>query len=118
MVPEHYLVGGPGRGRGRGGPGKRRGMRIVENLPGSFLFGPLNVPPGRLEFLELGLGQVEALRLCDIEGLTQEEAAERLGISRRTLWTDLKEARSRVARALTEGLGIRIVSNGLEYKKE
>jgi hypothetical protein len=112
MVPKDLY----GHGRGRGGPGRRRGRRRIESLPGTNLFGPLNAPPGALTYLELGVEHVEVLRLCDIEGLTQQEAAEKLGVSRRTLWTDLKEARSRVARALTEGKGIRIVGqiNGNE----
>lgn len=72
-------------------------------------FGPLNRPIDDIEFLEIGVEHIETLRLCDIDGLTQEEASERLGISRRTLWSDLKNARRIVARAIIEGKGIRVI---------
>ena len=98
MAPEYRYSYRKGGGRGR-----RRGRRCIETVPGTTLFGPMNIPPGSVEFLELGVGHVEALRLCDILGLTQEEASEKLGISRRTLWADLKEARLKVASALMEG---------------
>ncbi len=52
--------------------------------------------------------EVEALRLVDIEGLTQEEAAMEMGVSRRTFWNDLMEARRKVAFALVNGCAIRI----------
>lgn len=105
MTPAH----GFGRGYGRGGPGRRRGMRRIEFFPGSMMFGPLNRPLDDIEFIEMGVEHIEALRHCDIDGLTQEEASDKMGISRRTLWSDLKEARSIVAKALIEGKGIRII---------
>lgn len=47
--------------------------------------------------------ELEILRLLDIEGLSQEEAAEFMGISRRTLWRDLQETRKKCAEALIFG---------------
>jgi predicted DNA-binding protein (UPF0251 family) len=47
--------------------------------------------------------EVEVLRLVDLEGLRQEEAAAALGISRKTLWRDLHEARRKVTDALVNG---------------
>lgn len=47
--------------------------------------------------------EMEILRLIDLEGLTQEEAARQLGISRKTLWKDLHEARKKVTDALIHG---------------
>ncbi len=72
-------------------------------------FGPLNRQIDYIEFLEIGVEHIGTLRLCDIDGLTQEEASERLGISRRTLWSDLKDARRIVARAIIDGKGIRVI---------
>lgn len=40
--------------------------------------------------------------------MTQEDAAEKSGISRRTLWKDLHEARKKVADALVKGMIIEI----------
>jgi hypothetical protein len=46
--------------------------------------------------------ELEALRLADIEGLYQEAAAERMGVSRATFARILARARSVVARAIVE----------------
>ena len=47
--------------------------------------------------------EVEALRLVDLEGLSQEEAGGEMGVSRGTVWRLLQSARRKVAEALTEG---------------
>lgn len=52
--------------------------------------------------------EVELLRLVDLEGLEQEEAAAVLGVSRRTVWRDLHIARKKVADALSSGKSIQI----------
>jgi predicted DNA-binding protein (UPF0251 family) len=52
--------------------------------------------------------EIDILRLIDLNGLEQEEAARILGISRRTLWKDLHETRRKVADALVHGKLIEI----------
>jgi hypothetical protein len=47
--------------------------------------------------------EVEALRLVDLEGLTQEEAGQKMGVSRGTVWRLLQSARKKVAQSLTVG---------------
>jgi len=47
--------------------------------------------------------EVEALRLVDLEGLSQEQAGIKMGVSRGTIWRLLQNARRKVAQALTEG---------------
>ena len=47
--------------------------------------------------------EVEALRLVDLEGLSQEQAGTKMGVSRGTIWRLLQSARRKVALALTEG---------------
>ncbi|PVX25500.1 MAG: hypothetical protein CW716_07840 [Candidatus Bathyarchaeum sp.] len=47
--------------------------------------------------------EIEALRLVDLEGLSQEEAGTEMGVSRGTIWRLLQSARRKVAQALTEG---------------
>jgi len=56
----------------------------------------------------LTLEELEAIRLVDYEGLKQEEAAAQMGVSRKTLWNDLKSGRKKVAEALIRGWAIRI----------
>jgi uncharacterized protein len=50
--------------------------------------------------------EIELIRLIDLEGLEQEEAAVRMGVSRKTAWRDLHEARRKIADALVNGKGI------------
>lgn len=56
--------------------------------------------------ITLARDELEALRLCDLEGLTQEEAGKRMGVSRGTVQRILSSARKKVALALTSGMAI------------
>ena len=46
--------------------------------------------------------ELEALRLVYLEGLTQREASEKMGISRGTLWRLLDSGRKKLVQALVE----------------
>lgn len=63
-------------------------------------FKPAGVPGRALEAVALGLDELEALRLADLEGLYQDAAAQRMGISRPTFGRLLECARHKVACAL------------------
>lgn len=54
----------------------------------------------------LALDELEALRLCDRDGMYQDDAARLMGVSRPTLGRMLEEARRKVAEALTLGKAI------------
>jgi len=71
-------------------------------------FKPQGVPMSDLEQVELTLDGLEALRLADLEGLYQEEAAERMGVSRATFARVLTAARKAVAEALVHGKALEI----------
>jgi hypothetical protein len=47
--------------------------------------------------------ELEALRLVDLEGLSQEEAGEKMGVSRGTIWRLLQSARKKTTQALIDG---------------
>ena len=53
--------------------------------------------------LSLSNVELETLRLVDEENLTQEQAAERMQISRGTLWRILQKARKKIVIALNSG---------------
>jgi predicted DNA-binding protein (UPF0251 family) len=55
--------------------------------------------------------ELEALRLVDLEDLSQEQAGTKMGVSRGTVWRLVKSARRKVAQALTEGRQIIIGNN-------
>jgi predicted DNA-binding protein (UPF0251 family) len=56
----------------------------------------------------LALDEFEAMRLCDLEGLSQIEAGERMQISRGTVQRLLESGRRKVVQALlaNHGLGL------------
>jgi predicted DNA-binding protein (UPF0251 family) len=80
----------------------------VEVEPGVTYFKPRGVPIADLEVAELTVEELEALRLVDLEGLEQDQAAMRMGVSRRALWAELDSARRKVAGALVKGSAIAI----------
>jgi predicted DNA-binding protein (UPF0251 family) len=50
--------------------------------------------------------ELEALKLCDLDDLTQEEAGVRMGVSRGTVQRILTVARKKTAMALSKGKAI------------
>jgi RNA polymerase sigma factor (sigma-70 family) len=69
---------------------------------------------GHGEPVQLEPAEVEVLRLTDLEDLSQEEAGERMGVSRGTVWRLQKRARRKIALALTEGRRIEMVATDPE----
>lgn len=61
-----------------------------------------------LEEVVLGLDELEALRLVDFEALSQEQAGDKMGVSRGTVGRLLEKGRSTVADALLHGKALRI----------
>jgi predicted DNA-binding protein (UPF0251 family) len=68
---------------------------------------------GRGEVL-LPLEGLEAVRLSDYEGLSQEAAAERMNVSRQTFGRILMEARKTIAESLVLGKVLRIEGGHFE----
>lgn len=61
--------------------------------------------------IELHRDELEAFRLCDAEGLTQEEAGEKMGVSRGTVQRIVTVARKKVATSLAHGYSIVFVED-------
>jgi predicted DNA-binding protein (UPF0251 family) len=61
-----------------------------------------------LHEVALSVDELEAMRLADLEGLYQGEAAERMEVSRPTFARIVEAARRKVAGALVEGRALRI----------
>lgn len=64
----------------------------------------------QLEVVTLGEDELEALRLCDVEGLHQAVAGERMGVSRGTVQRLLKTGRETMVRAIVENAALIIGS--------
>ena len=82
--------------------------RLVAALPGATYFKPAGIPLRFLSEVRLSVEEAEALRLKELEGLEQSEAAQRMGVSRPTFQRVLGAARKKVAEALLNGKAIRI----------
>jgi len=71
-------------------------------------FKPFGIPRRELESIVLLFEEFEAIRLADYENLNQEEAAEKMNISRPTFTRLHDKARRKIARAFVEGKAILI----------
>lgn len=87
---------------------RRPCCKRVEGMPDVRYFKPKSVPLSELEEVVLGLEELEALRLAHKEGLYQQEAALRMGVSRATFGRVLDVAHRKVTKALVEGCALRI----------
>lgn len=77
-------------------------LRRCRRFEGERVFKPLATPMAELATIQLGLDELEALRLCDVEGHDQAGAGERMGVSRGTVQRLLKSGRSKLVRVLLE----------------
>jgi uncharacterized protein len=69
-------------------------------------FKPTCIPMSEVEQIPLLRDELEVLKLCDLDDLTQEEAGTRMGVSRGTIQRILATARKKVAKALSKGQAI------------
>ena len=83
--------------------GRPKVPRHICGIPSNSCFKPNKVPMAELEKQELALDEFEALRLVDLEGMQQQEAAKVMGVSRQTLANVVKTARSKVVDCLVNG---------------
>ena len=90
--------------------------RAVGGVPRVTLFKPAGVPGRELEQLPLAVDELEAIRLVDLEGLSHEQAAAAMGVSRQTVGRVLERGRAKVAEALVGGKAILI--GGGQYRVE
>ena len=85
--------------------------RCIQGSPTACYFKPRGVPLCSLEIVDLALDEFEAVRLADIEGLYQAEAAGQMEVSRATFGNILKRAHAKIADALVRGKALRIEEN-------
>lgn len=84
--------------------------RHCRTFAGDRVFKPRSVPMHALATIRLELAELEAMRLCDVEGLTQEDAGTRMRISRGTVQRLVSSGRTKVVRALIETAALVIES--------
>jgi predicted DNA-binding protein (UPF0251 family) len=72
------------------------------------VFKPGGIPAHDLTTVVMTLDEYEAVRLADLQGLYQAEAAERMGVSRPTFGRIVESAHRKVAQALVHGQALLI----------
>lgn len=82
--------------------------KLVGEAPRADYFKPRGIPLAQLQEVILNVEELEALRLVDLEGMYQEDAAKEMGVSRQTIQRMITEARAKVIEALVTGKALRI----------
>jgi len=91
-----------------------RHCRRVWQLPQANYYKPRGIPLSVLEEVTLTVDEFEAIRLTDLEGLYQADAAEKMNISRQTLGRVLESAHKKIADALVNGKALLIKGGPIE----
>jgi predicted DNA-binding protein (UPF0251 family) len=82
--------------------------RRINCKPRADYFKPRGIPMGILEEVNLSMDEFEAMRLADFEGLYQEEAADKMKISRQTFGNIINSAHKKIAEVLIKAKALKI----------
>lgn len=88
--------------------------RFLRFNPEVLYFKPRGVPLSMLEEEVLEADELEALKLHDVDGLNQIEAAKKMNISQPTFGRILDKAYKKIAIAIIKGKAIKIIE---KYKQ-
>jgi predicted DNA-binding protein (UPF0251 family) len=82
--------------------------RALEGMPSGRCYAPQCNSHKENKAVLLLPEEVAVLDLIDMKGLDQEKAAVLLGVSRKTIWRDIHDARHKIADAILNGKEIRM----------
>lgn len=88
--------------------------RNVCCLPENNRFGPLTIEANDQNNVTMSVDEYETIRLIDLEGLTQAECAEQMGVARTTVQGIYSNARIKLAKSLV--LERNLIITGGEYR--
>ena len=91
-------------------------LRHIDVNPCVVYFKPAGIPVHTLEEVVLTLDELESLRLADLNGLYQEQAASLMNISRQTFGRIIEAARRKVADVLVNGKVLKIEGGPVSMK--
>lgn len=92
--------------------------RKVCGAPDPRYFKPRGIPSTELEELILTFDEYEAIRLADLEGLYQENAAKQMGVSRQTFGRIIDSAHRKIADAIVNIKAIKIEGGDIEMDEK
>ena len=75
----------------------------ADNCAKFSLFKPNGIPASELQSIKIAADEFEAIRLVDLELLSQQDAAQKMRVSRQTFANILKSARKKITSALVNG---------------
>lgn len=90
--------------------------RRVHWHPEYTYFKPQGIPIRALDEVNLTVDEFEAIRLADLEGLYQEQAAEKMGVSRQTFGNIISAAHLKIADSLVNGKAVKITGGMYEME--
>ena len=82
--------------------------RRIRCNPDTNYFKPRGIPLDSLEEVSLALDELEAIRLADLKGLYQEDAAKKMKISRQTFGNIIERAHKKIADVLLNAKALKI----------
>ena len=82
--------------------------RRIRGRPSSFYFKPAGIRMIELEESVLTIAEFEAVRLVDLNEVSQDKAGKNMQVSQSTLSRILKSGRKKIADAIVKGKAIRI----------
>lgn len=85
-----------------------RKWRKVCCLPESNMFGPLDTENTDSKPIIMTVDEYETIRLIDLEGMMQEECADRMNVARTTVQRIYNDARKKIAESLVNGNVLKI----------
>jgi uncharacterized protein len=88
--------------------------RKIRCAPDVTYYKPRGIPASVLEEVRLTLDELEAIKLADLEGLYQEQAAGRMNISRQTFGRIIDSAHKKIADVLIHGKALKIEGGEVE----
>lgn len=92
--------------------------RKIDSPPLMMGYKPFGIKRTALESVTLHYDEYETIRLLDYDGLNQEQASERMNVSRPTLTRIYENARKTIAKALMEGKMILIEGGNVQFDRQ
>lgn len=92
--------------------------RKVLNPPRMAGFKPFGMPMCDLKVVKIHFDEYESINLINYQNLTQEVAAEKMGVSRPTLTRVYNKALKKIARAFVECMAIEIEGGNVQFDNQ
>ena len=91
-------------------------LKIVNGLPEYNLYGPINA--SEENSILMSIEEYETIRLIDVEGLKQEECAQRMQVGRITVQKLYADARYKIADLLVNGIVLKIEGGSYQINEK